>query len=152
MIERRVGIGEVKVEQGDVILSAYGVGSCVVIILYESQSKVGALAHILLPWGDDESLKYPKGAIDEMMNQFAKLGVKNDKVVAKIAGGATMFEGFQRQAIGTRNVNQTKEELKKLGIPVVAEDVLGNWGRSVFFNLATGKVIVKSLRHGEKVL
>lgn len=152
MIEKRIGIGEVKVEQGDVVLSAYGVGSCVVIILYESEKKIGGLAHILLPTGNNESPKYPQGAIKEMIKEFNRFGVDLAKAVAKIVGGATMFETFQKQAIGRRNVAQTKEELKKVGIPIVAEDVLGNWGRSVFFNLADGRVIVRSYKYGEKIL
>ncbi|HEX7318926.1 MAG TPA: chemotaxis protein CheD [bacterium] len=152
MIEKRVGIGDVKVEQGDIVLTAYGVGSCVVIILYNEQKRVGGLAHVLLPAGNDHSWKYPRGAVMELIRGFGRFGVSASEAVAKIVGGATMFENFLKQAIGKRNVNETRDELKKANIPIVAEDVLGSWGRTVLFNIGTGTVTVKSYRHGEKVL
>ena len=152
MIEKRVGIGDVKVEQGDIVLTAYGVGSCVVIILYNEPKRVGGLAHVLLPTGNDHSWKYPRGAIMELVRGFGRFGLSAGEAVAKIVGGATMFENFLKQAIGKRNVSETRDELKKVNIPIVAEDVLGSWGRTVLFNIGTGTVTVKSYKHGEKVL
>ena len=152
MSEKRVGIGEVEVAQGGVTLSAYGVGSCIVIIFYDTEKKIGGLAHCLLPFGNDESLRCPKGAMAEMIKQMSKMGTRQDKIIAKIVGGATMFEGFAKHAIGKRNVMQTRKELDKLNIPIIAEDVFGNWGRTVFFNLDNGEVKVRSFKHGEKIL
>jgi chemotaxis protein CheD len=152
MNEKKVGIGEVKIEQGEIKLSAFGVGSCIVIMLYDETRKIGGLAHCLLPFGGDSSLKYPRNAIAEMLRQMFQMGVSRDNIVAKIVGGATMFEGFERHAIGKRNVVKTREELNKLDIPIIAEDVFGNWGRSISFNLQSGEVRVRSYRHGEKIL
>lgn len=150
--EERVGIGEVRVGQGDVIFSAYGVGSCVVLILYDYQRKIGGVAHILLPTGHDSSTKYPRGALQAMIALLEKRGAVIESLIAKIVGGAAMFEGFSRQAIGNRNVIQTRAELDRLGIKIVAEDVFGSWGRTVHFHCQTGRVVVKSFRHGELVL
>ena len=152
MNEKKVGIGEVMIEEGEVKLTAFGVGSCIVIMLYDDTSKVGGLAHCLLPFGSDHSLKYPRNAIVEMVRQMSERGVQKKNIVAKIVGGATMFEGFERHAIGKRNVMKTREELNKIDIPIIAEDVFGNWGRSIYFNLESGEVKVRSYRHGEKVL
>ncbi|MGB3340722.1 MAG: chemotaxis protein CheD [bacterium] len=152
MNEKKVGIGEVKIEQGEVRLSAFGVGSCIVIMLYDETRKIGGLAHCLLPFGGDSSLKYPRNAIAEMLKQMSQIGASRDNIVAKIVGGATMFESFERHAIGKRNVVKTREELNKLDIPIIAEDVFGNWGRSISFNLTSGEVKVRSYRHGEKIL
>ena len=152
MIEKRVGIGDLKVEQGEIVLSAYGVGSCVVITLYNAEKQIGGLAHILLPSGSDHSWKYPQGAIAEMIKIFSSYGITNADLKAKIVGGATMFENFLKQAIGRRNVLETREELKKFDIPIIAEDVLGSWGRTVFFDVRTGVVTVKSYKHGDKIL
>jgi chemotaxis protein CheD len=152
MNERRVGIGEVKVDRGSVTLCAYGVGSCIVIMLYDRDRKIGGLAHCLLPHGDDTSLKYPRGALKVLLQQMNGLGAQQDKIVAKIVGGSMMFENFEKHAIGERNVRRAREELDLLSIPTIAEDVLGNWGRSVFFNLENGEVKVRSFKHGEKLL
>ncbi len=152
MNEKRVGIGEVKVDQGNVILSAYGVGSCIVITLYDEEKKIGGLAHCLLPFGSVGSLKYPKGAIAEAIDQMLRIGARQEKIVAKIAGGATMFADFEKHAIGKKNVLQTRKELERLHIPIIAEDVFGNWGRSVVFKLENGAVEVGSFKHGDKTL
>ena len=148
----KVGIGEIKVHQGDVVLSAFGVGSCVVIILYDIDEKIGGLAHCLLPFGNGESLKYPQSALKEMLKQMIGLGAHRNKIVAKIVGGATMFEGFAKHEIGKRNVLETRKECEKMNIPIIAEDVFGNWGRTVFFNIENGTVHVRSFKHGEKIL
>lgn len=150
--ELRVGIGQVQVEQGDQVLVAYGVGSCVVIILYDAETRIGGLAHCLLPSGNKNNLKYPRGAIKEIIRQMSARGAKKDTLVAKIVGGATMFEGFERHGIGMRNIKRTREELEKLEIPIIAEDVFGTWGRSVFFHVLNGEVHINSYRHGNKVL
>jgi len=150
--ELRVGIGEVQVRQGNEVLVAYGVGSCVVIMLYDTKKQVGGLAHCLLPSGNKNSLKYPRGAIEEIIRQMSALGVNTNKLVAKIVGGATMFEGFERHAIGRRNIKRAREELDRIDIPVIAEDVFGTWGRSVFFHIESGEVRINSYRHGSKIL
>jgi chemotaxis protein CheD len=152
MSEEKVGIGEVKVEQGDVILATYGLGSCVALMLYDPEKKVGGLAHILLPSGNSESPKCPKGAIEQMLAAMSLKGGKREKIIAKIVGGSSMLDGFERRAIGKRNVSGVREELKNLGIPVIAEDVLGNYGRSVFFDLNNGKVFVRSFKHGDRTI
>ncbi len=150
--ELRVGIGEVQVKQGDQMLVAYGVGSCVVIMLYDEEKRIGGLAHCLLPSGNKNSLKYPKGAIEEIVRQMSILGVRKNSIVAKIVGGATMFNGFERHAIGRRNIKRARDELEKHNIPVIAEDVFGTWGRSIFFNILSGEVRINSYRHGNKIL
>jgi chemotaxis protein CheD len=86
------------------------------------------------------------------MKQMKEIGAVREKVVAKVIGGAMMFEGFERHAIGKRNVQQARAVLQEVGISVIAEDVFGNWGRSIFFNVADGIVNVKSFKHGDKIL
>ena len=71
---------------------------------------------------------------------------------AKIVGGAMMFEDCEKHAIGKRNVTQARAEHSKFKIPVIAEDVFGNWGRSILFKLENGEVTVRSFKHGEKTL
>ncbi|OGC41418.1 hypothetical protein A2Y85_02575 [candidate division WOR-3 bacterium RBG_13_43_14] len=148
----RVGIGEVKVADGEAKLVTYGIGSCVAIILYDPVIKVGGFAHCLLPFGDGPELKYPRNAINAMLKAMIDKGAQQKRIIAKIIGGATMFEGFERHSIGKRNVAQSRKILEELGVAVVAEDVFGDHGRSVELNLGTGEVRVHSYRHGEKIL
>lgn len=54
--------------------------------------------------------------------------------------------------IGERNVIATKEVLKKLGIPIVAEDTGGNYGRTIEFYSEDGRLLVKTIGHGVKYI
>ena len=44
-----VGMGEVKVAKFPDSLAAYGVGSCVIVFMYDPKTKCGGGAHIMLP-------------------------------------------------------------------------------------------------------
>ncbi|HJU65621.1 MAG TPA: hypothetical protein VJ596_08080, partial [Gemmatimonadaceae bacterium] len=54
--------------------------------------------------------------------------------------------------MGERNVLATRQALERAGIPLVAEDVGGGHGRSVYFHLCDGRVEVRSLVKGNAVL
>ena len=54
--------------------------------------------------------------------------------------------------IGERNIATVKKELKKRKIRLVAEDIGGNYGRSLEFFTETGKVKVRTILHEEKEL
>ena len=58
---------------------------------------------------------------------------------AKIAGGAQMFQFGSSDTIriGPRNVEAVKKELKRLSIPIIAEDTGGSSGRTIEFNPST---------------
>jgi chemotaxis protein CheD len=76
-------------------------------------------------------------------------------VRAKLAGGACMFASLMPVAglaMGERNVLAVREALEHAGIPIVAQDVGGEHGRSVFFDTRDGRLLVKSVRQGDVVL
>jgi chemotaxis protein CheD len=64
-----------------------------------------------------------------------------------------MFSYYQSNPnIGELNIKCVKQMLMKKGIPLVGEDVGGNYGRSVEFHLDSGKLIIWSIGRGEKGL
>lgn len=159
--KERVGISEVRVHRAPAILVTYGLGSCLGIALYEPQAKVGGLAHTLLPApraGAEATRpnKFVPAAIRAMIAELCEQGADRGRLQAKLVGGATMFEplhpGPSEEGIGARNIRAARQALRELGIPVVAEDVGGNHGRTVEFDLATGEVRVRSVRGNDKLL
>ena len=71
-----------------------------------------------------------------------------DTGVAKIAGGAKMFEvsGLSDVGnIGARNAEAAKKILKEKGIRLVAEDTGLNYGRTVELHCDTGEFLIKSV-------
>ena len=45
----KVGMADLKVGKDPAILISYGLGSCIGISLYDPQTKIGGLLHIMLP-------------------------------------------------------------------------------------------------------
>ncbi len=150
--DAEVRIAEWKVARAPTRFVAYGLGSCVGILLRDADSRVGGMAHVMLPEsrlypGVSEPGKYADTAIESMLLEMGKLGADRSLLNAKLVGGATMFGPSSRitgLTIGLRNVMAAREHLTRLGIPVVAEDVGGRKGRTVFFDLQDGSVKVRS--------
>ncbi len=137
-----------------------GLGSCVAIALYDAAARVAGLAHVLLP---DESLardrtnpaKFPATAVPLLLREMAKLGADPSRVSAKIVGGASMFGALIGSGginIGERNVAAVRNALAAAAVPVVADDTGSDYGRSVYFYTEDGRVEVKSIRRGCRVI
>ncbi|MBU4347358.1 MAG: chemotaxis protein CheD [Elusimicrobia bacterium] len=166
-----VSMSDMKIATNPHILRSSGIGSCVVITLYDPIGRIGAMAHSMLPAATQKnaeinaeerrrdqrssaldsanfsaSLRYVEDAIDAMIVELAKLGAPKERMEAKLVGGASMFEVFDKNpnSIGTQNVEAAKKKLEEEGIKVVATDTGENCGRSADFDLTTGIVEVKT--------
>lgn len=154
-----VGISDYKLARCPNVFVTYALGSCVGICLYDSQSKVGGLSHIMLPessmFSNNEinRMKFADTAIVDLVQNLVKLGAERRRLTAKIAGGAQMFEVQQGSLVGTigdRNISSVKNTLQSLRIPILAEDTGLNYGRTVYFDLETGIMKVQSLSRSIK--
>lgn len=141
----QVGISEFVVTGDGETLKSYGLGSCVAVGLYDDDAEIGGLAHVMLPSGDQSESddpnpgKYADTAIRAMLRRMVEQGATYTAVEAKIVGGGDMFE-FDSfgDGVGHRNVEAAREELDKLGVPIVGEDVGGDKGKTVEFEPDTG--------------
>ncbi|HEV8447726.1 MAG TPA: chemotaxis protein CheD [Gemmatimonadaceae bacterium] len=159
--ELRVKVADYAVA-ADGLITTVGLGSCVAIALYDSVARVGGLAHVLLPdqaMSRDRSnpAKFPATAVPLLVEHMQKLGAMPIRIRAKIAGGASMFSNFSSAGggginIGERNVAAVREALASRRIEIVGEDVGSDHGRSVYFHLADGRLEVRSVRKGSRVL
>ena len=150
-----VGISDYKTSKSPDTLVTYALGSCVGIALYDSGSHIGGLSHIMLPSSAlkangiiDDRMKYADTAIPDLISELERLGAKRSSLRAKIIGGANMFNTTGTSfvdTIGERNIEAVRQVLAQLDIPLVAEDVGANYGRTVYFLLEDGKVKVQSL-------
>lgn len=154
-----VGMADYKIGKSPDKLMIVGLGSCIGICIYDLSAQIGGMAHIVLPnfqnIRGDNPAKYADSCISLMLDKFQKLGISRSRLQAKMAGGANMFsrnEDAPLLKIGARNVEAVKFELKKAGIPLIAFDVGGDFGRTIHFDLATGELFIKTINHGHKVI
>ena len=157
----RVKVADYAVRRGNDIIATIGLGSCVAIALYDRESRTGGLAHILLPSmamsrETSNPAKFPETIVPIMLTEMRALGMaSNAKVLAKIAGGASMFGQLVNGTginVGERNILATREALAKARVEIVGEDTGLDYGRSVYFHLTDGRVDVRSLKKGDRVL
>ncbi len=157
--EIRVKVADYAVA-ADGVIATIGLGSCVAIVLHDPTARVGGLAHILLP---DESMsrdrsnpaKFPGTILPIVLDEMCVLGAVRRRVRARIAGGASMFANLiatNSINIGERNIASVRSVLERAKIPIVGEDVGSDHGRSVYLFVADGRVEVRSLRKGLRVL
>ncbi len=159
MTEIRVKVADYAVSQGDVVITSVGLGSCVAIALYDARTSVGGLAHILVPnpsLSRDTSnpAKFPSTAVPLLVEEMRRRGASAG-ITAKIAGGASMFASLIPAGginMGERNAVATRQALEDAGVPLLAEDIGGEHGRSVYFHLRDGRLEIRSLKIGNSVL
>lgn len=146
-----VEVGRYKVATNPTVLKSIGIGSCLSIILYDPEKRIGGMAHAMLPYyeeGRDRNnpIKYVDTSIYVMIDELLRMGADKKRLIAKVAGGAQMFSflGSDIMNVGDRNIKAVKEVLKKEKIRLKAEDFGGNCGRTVIFDTVTGDVIIRT--------
>jgi chemotaxis protein CheD len=154
-----VKIGEIKIAHAEGTLYAIGLGSCVAVVLYDARERVGGLAHVMLPQPTSAPNQLPgrsaPTAIPEMVRIMEAAGARKRGIYARIIGGAAMFESVlpaEGLRLGARNIEAVKQALSSAKIPLRGEDVGGSFGRSVYFDAADGKVLVRAVKRDDVVL
>ncbi len=149
----KVGMADLNICKSPDMITTLGLGSCIGIALYDPVTKIGGLAHIMLPdstqmRNNSNIAKFADTGIEELVKRMIAAGANKNRLVAKIAGGAKMFEVSGLSAIGNvgeRNAQASREKLKQMGIPLKAEDTGLNYGRTVELYTETGEFRIKSV-------
>ena len=149
----KVGMADLKTGKAPDILTTLGLGSCIGIAVWDPMTKIGGLAHIMLPdstkiRNNSNIAKFADTGIDELIRLMLQAGANKNKLVAKIAGGARMFEVSGATTVGNigeKNAIASKEKLKQLGIPLLAEDTGLNYGRTVELDCSNGNYLIKAV-------
>ncbi len=156
----KVGMADLNICVSPDGITTLGLGSCVGIAVRDPVTKIGGLAHIMLP--DSTEIKnnsnIPKFAdtgIEELVRLIVAKGGNRSRLVAKIAGGAQMFAFQSTNAtmrVGDRNVSASLKKLKELNIPVLAQDTGESYGRTVIFYPENGNYVIRAVGRPEKII
>jgi chemotaxis protein CheD len=152
--EIKVGMGDIAIARAPNTLAIIGLGSCVGVALYYPKERIGGLAHIMLPdstrsRNNTSREKFADTGLAILLEQLKRNGAEPMWMMARLVGGASMFKTGGPNGsnpmfnIGENNVRACREFLKKERIRVVGEEVLGTVGRTMRFDLSTGKIWVK---------
>ena len=146
-----IGMAEWGVVCAPQKICTIGLGSCVGVAMWDHISKLGGMVHIVLPdsRGDQacNRAKFADTAVQGLLEQMLKKGAVRQAIIAKIAGGARMFGGASDDIlnVGQRNAAGCRYYLKKLNIPVKAEDLGGSRGRTIELDTADGSLQIKTM-------
>lgn len=156
----RVGMAQYRVGEAPLRMMTMALGSCIGIVLFDTEAGLGALAHAMHPErnrvkNNANKAKFVDTAILLMLDKMLKRGASRRRITAKIFGGAKMFGHVVGSRgvlqIGEANVRAARLKLERLGIPIVAESVGGNKGRNILFDTSDGSVRVCSAYNDEEI-
>jgi chemotaxis protein CheD len=150
-----IHIAEMFAGNDEYVITTNGVGSCIVILLYDRVMRIGGMAHAILPRAraHDPSMvevprdhdgrrfvKYADRAVDLLLADMLTLGASRERIVAKLVGGARMFALLEgdKYGIGHTNTEVARARLHELGVMIETEVTGGTVGRNVRFDCATG--------------
>lgn len=155
-----VGLGELKFGGRDVmVLTCFGLGSCVGVVLYDPVAQVGGLAHVVLPSsqaapGADPGGRYADLAVPRLIVGVLGRGAQRNRLVCKVAGGAQIlkFGSAPGMDIGARNGEAVLAALQAQQLPTAAADLGGSSGRTMELRLPECKVFVSAAGKGQREL
>jgi len=157
-VRQIVGVADMKVSNdlNDSIIT-YSLGSCIGLVLYDPQARVGGILHYMLP---DSSIDRSKAktnpfmfadtAIPRLFKQTYTFGAKKQRIKVYIAGGAEILDQSGFFNIGKRNYMALKKLFFKNNVLIYKQDVGGNVNRTVRLEMATGDIYVKTSGSSEE--
>ena len=150
-------MGDLGVARGARPLKTVGLGSCLAIIIFAPAQQLAVLAHCMLPArddGDGPASKYADSAVPALVALLSEHGGASP-FAAVLVGGASMFPGIVSGVmpdIAAQNIAVARGGLAAAGIPIRTEDVGGQMGRSVIVEPARQRIVVHTIRGGQRCL
>lgn len=156
----RVGMADYKICRSPQKISTLGLGSCLGVVLYDKTTKICGMAHVMMPDStkiskNSNRMKFVDTCLDDMYRDMLQMGAKKSCIIAKVAGGAQMFSSPSNNSflnIGEQNIEAVHKLLQEWNIPIIAEDVGSNCGRTIEFDTVTGELYIKTVGVGDSVI
>jgi len=155
-----VGVADMKISnQTEQVVITHALGSCIGVAIYDPHVRVGGLLHYMLP---DSSLDEEKGrenpfmfadtGIPRLFKECYRLGAVKQRMLVKVAGGSQVLGGPEHFNIGRRNYAALRKIFLKNNVLIGKEDVGGTKARTMYLEIATGKVWVKIIGQNQTII
>ncbi|OGP74760.1 MAG: chemotaxis protein CheD [Deltaproteobacteria bacterium RBG_13_58_19] len=146
-----VGVADLKVSnQATDVLVTHALGSCIGVAIYDPVAKVGGILHYMLPESgldprkaQENPFMFADTGIPRLFRECYQLGAQKQRLRVKVAGGSQVLGGQEHFQIGRRNYAALRKIFLKNNVLVDTEDVGGVNARTLFLEVATGKVWVR---------
>lgn len=156
----KVGMADLNICKSPDTITTIGLGSCIGLTFYDPVAKIGGMVHYMLPDSTQMNrngniAKYADTGIEALLRKVFMAGASRNRLVAKMAGGAKMFQvsgASNVSNIGERNALAAKAKLRELRIRLIAEDTGLNYGRTVELDCETGDFYVKAIGKPVKII
>lgn len=132
-------------------------GSCIAIIVWHPQRRLGGMCHYMLP----ERLqpvaeldgRYATEAMALFQREMARATTRPEDYLVSLYGGANMFPVHihRQHNVALRNIAIARDMVALHHLRVVAEDVGGSHHRRIVFDLSTGNSWVNISSTSKKV-
>ena len=146
-----VMVGDMKVGvKGDEIIT-HALGSCLGLMVYDPVAHVGGMLHAMLPLSKinpEKAAANPFMFVDKgvpiLFKEVYNMGGQKGRLIVKAAGCGSPMGKNEMFKIGKRNYTVLKKLLWKNGVLLKAEEVGDSISRTVYFDIATGRVTIKT--------
>ena len=155
-----VGVADLKISnQPQEVVVTHALGSCIGVAVYDPQVKVGGILHYMLPESSLDENKarenpymFADTGIPMLFRECYKLGAAKQRMKVKVAGGSQVLGGQEHFYIGRRNYAALRKIFLKNNVLIDNEDVGGAKARTMYLEIATGKVWVKIIGQNQTVI
>jgi chemotaxis protein CheD len=144
-------VGDMKTGQKEDVLVTHALGSCLGLMIYDPAAQVGGLLHAMLPLSKinpQKAMSNPNMFVDTgvpiLFKTVYDIGGRKERMIVKAAGCGTPLGNNEMFKIGERNHMVLKKILWKNNILLEAEDIGGTASRTVYFDMATGQIMISS--------
>jgi chemotaxis protein CheD len=123
-------------------------GNCVAVCIWDNNTKVGGMAHIMYPKTKNPlvaSSKFGNVSLSALLKLFDKTGCERSDLAAHIIGGAYKTELIEEN-VGEQILIVIRKMLFKKNVTIASEDTGGSMGRKVIFDTATGHIAVLKVK------
>ncbi len=147
-----VGVADLKVSNRlEHVLVTHALGSCIGVAIYDAQARVGGLLHYMLPDSSLDPVRaqenpcmFADTGIPLLFRECYSLGARKHRLRVKVAGGGQLLGGQEHFQIGRRNYAALRRIFLRNNVLIDREDVGGCQARTLFLEIASGRVLVKT--------
>ncbi len=134
-------------------LKTMALGSCEALIMMDPKKRAIGMAHVALPESQTDAVKalalpgyFADTAVTALLARMARLGCdpRGQGFIVKLVGGSSIMDVEGLFNIGKRNVLTLKKILWQARLAAVAEDVGGDYSRTVEVFQESGRIVITS--------